>query len=159
MSRSGLSRSGLLRSGLAVLAALNLWWGAWARLAPRHFFDTFPGWGQRWTAAYAPYNEHLVTDLGSTFLTLGFLLVVAAALDDRPLRRTVLSGVLLFGALHLAFHATDRGSLGGAEYGASLVTLAGGVVLPAALLALDVFRSRRSRGRDGAGVDAAEGRG
>ena len=75
--------AGASRLGMARFAALNLWWGVWARLWPRHFFDTFPGFGQRWTAAYPPYNEHLVVDLGSTFLTLGFLLAAGAAVDDR----------------------------------------------------------------------------
>jgi hypothetical protein len=131
-----------MRIGLAVLAALNLWWGGWARVAPRHFFDTFPGWGQRWTAAYGPYNEHLVTDLGSTFLTLGFLLAVAAILTDRRVRRTVLAGVLLFDSLHLLFHATDRAGMAAGSYAASLVALAVGVALPAALLMYDLVRAR-----------------
>lgn len=134
-----------MRVGLGLLAALNLWWGLWARLAPRHFFDTFPGWGQRWTAAYGPYNEHLVTDLGSTFLTLGFLLAVATVLADRRVRRTVLAGVLVFGTLHLVFHAGDRGAMPAGSYAASLGALAAGALLPAGLLLLDVWRARRDR--------------
>jgi hypothetical protein len=133
----------VLRFGTALLAALHLWWGVWARVAPRHFFDTFPGLGQRWTAAYPPYNEHLVTDLGATFLTLGFLLVVAVVSAEPRVRRTVLAGVGLFGALHLLFHATHRGDLGGPSYAGSVVALVVGVVLPAGLLALDLLAARR----------------
>src|SRR3954466_11161944 len=99
----------LVRLGLLAMAALNLSWGAWARFAPRDFFDTFPGFGHHWTAAYPPYNEHLVTDLGSTFLTLAFLLAVGAVLDRRVVRTVVLSGVLLFSGLHLEFHALHQG--------------------------------------------------
>jgi hypothetical protein len=137
-----------VRSGTALLAALHLWWGVWARVAPRHFFDTFPGLGQRWTAAYPPYNEHLVTDLGATFLTLGFLLVVAVVSAEPRVRHTVLAAVALFGALHLVFHATDRGDLGGPSYAGSVVALAVGVLLPVALLALDLLPRRRVDLRD-----------
>src|SRR5262245_7341721 len=110
----------VVRGGLGVLAAVNLWWGAWALGAPRGFFDAFPGWGHRWTAAYPPYNEHLVNDLGATFLTLGVLLAVATALNDRRVTTVVLVGVLVFNSLHLAFHATHHGMLTGFDLGASL---------------------------------------
>ena len=127
----------LIRVVIGVLALANLWWGVWARFAPRHFFDTFPGFGLHWTAAYPPYNEHLVTDLGSTFVTLGFLLAVAAVLDDRRVRAVVLAGVLVFNTLHLAFHASHPGAMVGFDLGASVTTLALGVLAPAALLLLD----------------------
>jgi hypothetical protein len=129
------------RGGAAVLAALNLWWGAWARFAPHHFFDTFPGFGHHWTAAYPPYNEHLVTDLGSTFLTLGFLLVVGTVIADRRIRRLVLAAVVLFNALHLGFHAGHRGTMDAFDFEASVASLAGGVALPLALLAIEAIFS------------------
>ena len=135
------------RTGTAVLAALNLWWGAWAQFAPRHFFDSFPGFGHRWTAAYPPYNEHLVTDLGSTFLTLGFLLVVGAATTQLRIRRLVLVAVVLFNVLHLGFHAGHRGTMDTFDFGASVATLAGGVVVPLVLLLIEL-RRRQSAGRD-----------
>jgi hypothetical protein len=128
---------------MAMLAALNLWWGLWARLAPGHFFDNFPGFGHRWTAAYPPYNEHLVTDLGATFLTLAFFLIAGAAVRSVALRRVAVGGVLLFNALHLSFHAADRGTLAPFDFGASLAMLIGGVVVPAVLLLVDLPRARR----------------
>ena len=134
----------VVRGGIAVLAVLNLWWGAWARFAPRHFFDVFPGLGHHWAAAYPPYNEHLVTDLGSTFLTLAFLLTVAAVLNDRRVRWLVLAAVVIFNALHLGFHALDRGTMGPLDYGASVAALATGVLGPAVLLLIDAVRSRRT---------------
>jgi hypothetical protein len=127
----------LVRLGMAVLAAINAWWGAWARFAPRHFFDTFPGFGHHWTAAYPPYNDHLVTDLGATFLTLAFLLGIGAALRDRTVRWVVLAGVGLFNLLHLSYHAIHFGAMAGIDVGASLTTLALGVVVPAVLLLLN----------------------
>ncbi len=153
----------VVRGGAGVLAGLNLWWGAWARFAPRHFFDTFPGFGHTWTAAYPPYNEHLVTDLGSTFLTLAFLLGIAAVTADVRIRRVVFAAVLVFNGLHLSFHAMDRGAIGPFDFGASVTALAFGVVAPVALLLIE-FRWPSAKGPDGAkaarpdGLRAPEGK-
>ncbi len=138
----------VVRVGLFAFAALHLWWGAWARFDPRGFFSDFPGLGHRWTAGYPPYNEHLVTDLGDTFLTFALLLGLAGWLADRRVSRVVLAGVALFGLLHLAFHAAHAGRLGGADYGWSTATLVGGVVVPVGLLLLTWWptASRRTRG-------------
>ncbi len=124
------------RGGLGTLGVVELVWGGWAYLAPAGFFANFPGFGHRWTYGYPPYNEHLVTDLGATFLTLGVLLVVAAVLDDRRVSVVVLVGVLEFNALHLAYHAMHRGTMGGADYAASLLSLVLGVLVPLALLVI-----------------------
>jgi hypothetical protein len=126
----------LVTAGLLALAALNLWWGAWALAAPRHFFNSFPGFGERWTGAYPPYNQHLVTDLGATFLTLFALLLVAAILRDARVTTVVLFGVIVFNALHLAYHAAHHGELTGGSLVASLASLALGVIGPAVLLVL-----------------------
>lgn len=130
-------RDRLVRAGLVLLGALHLSWGVPATLAPRWFFDNFPGLGHAWTAAYPPYNRHLVTDLGATFTTLGVLLLLAAWLADRKVTAVVLCGVLVFSSLHLAFHLRDHGSLAGVDLVASLAALVMGVVLPVALLVLN----------------------
>jgi hypothetical protein len=124
------------RVGLGALGVVELAWGGWAYLAPARFFASFPGFGHRWTYGYPPYNEHLVTDLGATFVTLGVLLVVAAALDDRRVSAVALVGVLVFNALHLGYHAMHRGTMGGTDYGFSLLSLVLGILVPLALLAL-----------------------
>lgn len=131
-----INRRTVLGTGLVVLGVLNLIWGSWAVLAPRRFFDTFPGFGQRWTGAYPPYNEHLVTDLGATFCTLAVLLLAAAALRDRRVTTVVLAGVLVFSTLHLAFHATRHGLLYGWGLAGSITAVLLGVAVPAALLLL-----------------------
>ena len=136
----------MVRAGIAALAVVNAWWGAWAWFAPRSFFDTFPGFGHHWTAAYPPYNEHLVTDLGSTFLTLAALLAAAAVLPDRRVRVVVLGGVLVFNGLHLAFHVGHHEGMAPFDVEASLTSLALGVLAPVALLLLDAWVTpRRTR--------------
>jgi hypothetical protein len=138
----------VVRAGMGVLAAVNAWWGAWARFAPRNFFDTFPGFGHHWTAAYPPYNEHLVTDLGATFLTLAFLLVLGALVDSRTARWVVLASVAVFNALHLSFHASHPGGMGGFDTAASLTTLVLGVLAPVFLLAWERPWNRRPGSAD-----------
>jgi len=135
-----LTRRQVLRYGLVVLGVLHLWWGLWATVAPRHFFDTFPGFGQRWTAAYPPYNAHLVSDVGATFITLAVLLLIAALVRDRRVTAVVLIGVIVFSSLHLVFHAAHAGALRGGALAASLISLALGVVVPAGLLVLTKVR-------------------
>jgi hypothetical protein len=131
----------LVRAGLLLLGLLHLSWGAVATIAPRAFFDAFPGFGPGWTAAYPPYNAHLMTDVGAAFVTLGVLLLAAAWLDDRRVTAVVLAGVLIFSTLHLAFHLRDRGALTGFDLYASLVSLVAGVLAPIALLLLSRRRS------------------
>jgi hypothetical protein len=126
----------LVRAGLILLGLLHLSWGVPAVLAPRWFFDTFPGFGLAWTAAYPPYNAHLMTDVGAAFTTIGVLLLLAAWLDDRRVTAVVLVGVLIFSTLHLVFHLRDHGLLHGFDLGASLTSLAAGVLAPVALLLL-----------------------
>jgi hypothetical protein len=136
-----MSRS--VRAGLALLGVLYLAGGLPALLAPRWFFDSFPGFGHRWTAAYPPYNQHLVADLGATFVTLALLLLVAAWLADRRVGVVVLVAVLVFSTLHLAFHAAHHGALTGPDLGAGLTALALGVLFPAGLL-VTVCRGHRA---------------
>lgn len=125
----------------AALGVAYGWWGIWAVAFPQHFFSTFPGFGRRWTAAYPPYNQHLVADLGATFLTLAFLLGVGAATRNRGVRTLALLAAALFGALHLAFHVADHGNLGTQDLVASLAALTLGVIVPLVLVLVDRMES------------------
>ncbi len=131
------------RAGVAALGLVELSWGGWAYFAPAEFYRDFPGFGHRWTAGYPPYNEHLIADLGATFLTIGALLVFAAVRNDNRVTAVVLAGAMLFNVLHLAFHATHEGTMTGADYPLSLLALLFGVLVPAVLLAL-LPRHRRA---------------
>ena len=132
--RPGRRWSALRRGASALLGLVELSWGGWAYFSPASFFADFPGFGHRWTGAYPPYNEHLTSDLGATFLTLGVLLLAAAVLDDRRVSAVVLAGVLVFNVLHLAYHARHEGELGAADWAASVLALALGVLAPIAIL-------------------------
>jgi hypothetical protein len=123
----------LRRLGFGGLGLLNAFWGLWGIVAPAHFFDTFPGFGRRWTGAYPPYNEHLVMDLGATFLLIGVLLTGVALVDRPVVTWLVTAGVTLFNALHLVFHLGHRGSMADGDYWLSVAALAAGVLAPTAL--------------------------
>ncbi len=63
---------------LGVLLLIALVIGLWALLAPRSFYDSFPGGnGMHWVSADGPYNRHLVSDVGSMYLALAALTVAA----------------------------------------------------------------------------------
>jgi hypothetical protein len=125
------------RIGSAVLGAVYAWWGVWALLFPHHFFETFPGLGRRWTAAYPPYNEHLVNDVGAIFLTMAYLGIAGAIVRNSGVRAVAFVAIALFGGLHLAFHVGHHGELAGGDLIASLLALAGGVVVPLLLLLIE----------------------
>ena len=90
---------------LAALAVSAAYPGRLGALAPRSFFDEFPGAGRHWTAALPAYSEHLVTDVGAFYLGFALLLAWAAWRPSRELVVPVCSAFALFSALHLAWHA------------------------------------------------------
>ena len=124
----------LVRAGMWLLGLVYLGWGVPAVVAPQWFFDHFPGLGQHWTAAYPPYNEHLMTDVGVAACTLGGMLVAGAFLADRKVNAIVLGAVAFYESLHLVFHLREHGALGSASLTLSLLSLAVGVLFPIALL-------------------------
>jgi hypothetical protein len=136
-----------VRLAMGALGVVHAVWGVWARFFPRNFFENFPGFGRRWTAAYPPYNEHLVTDLGATFLTLAVLLVTGAVVHSYAVRTVALVAVGLFSGLHLDFHARHTGAMAGPDLALSLVSLVVGLLVPVALLVVDRLAVRRRSAR------------
>ena len=100
-----------MRALLAALAVSAVYPGAWAVVAPRSFFDEFPGAGRHWTAELPAYSEHLVTDVGAFYLGFALLLAWAAMRPSRELVVPVCSAFALFSALHLAWHAAHLDGL------------------------------------------------
>ena len=95
----------LLRALLAVLALGAAVPGTWAMLAPRSFYDDFPG-PARWVSELPPYNAHLVTDVGAFYLAFTILFAWAALRPDRALVLPLCISWTLFGSAHLAWHVT-----------------------------------------------------
>lgn len=129
----------------ALLAALSLsaaYPGAWATVAPRSFFDTFPGAGHHWTAALPAYNAHLIADVGAFYLAFALLFAWAAVRPSRELIVPVGTAFALFSALHLAFHVTHLDGFSTTDAVAQTASLA--AVLVASLGAVALARRRPS---------------
>lgn len=121
----------VVRVGLVLLALGQGGGAVWALLAPRGFYDGFPGGGWHWVAALPPYNEHLIRDYGASFTALSVLALAAAIVAERRLVLVAL-GVWLVAALpHLAFHVAHAGDGGG-----SIAALALGAAAPLILIPL-----------------------
>ncbi len=124
-----------LRWAAALLALPQAVTGAWAAFAPRHWYDTFPGFGPLLVAAEPPYNAHLATDAGAGFLATGMMLLVAAATGGWAHLRLALTGFLVFAAAHLLFHAANPApGLSDAENAVNVAVLTAATAFPALLL-------------------------
>ncbi|MEZ5380670.1 MAG: hypothetical protein R2754_02605 [Microthrixaceae bacterium] len=93
-----------IRVVLVALGVPNVVTGAWAVVAPRSWYETFPGWAPRLISAYPPYNQHLATDAGTGLLITGLLVLGAAAWPRRDIVLTASAGFALFGLVHATFH-------------------------------------------------------
>jgi hypothetical protein len=99
----GHARRAVARSALLLLALAALYQGIWAQLAPRSFYENFPG-GMSWVASEGPFNEHLVRDIGGLVNGLGVVALVAAWTLSRPVILANTLGWLVYALPHLAFH-------------------------------------------------------
>jgi hypothetical protein len=152
----------VLRIGLVALALPQVAIGLWGLLAPRTFYDDFPGTGHAWVSVLGPYDEHLLRDATAGFLALGVLLGWAAIAPSPVLVRAALGAWLVFAVPHLIFHATHTGGLSTADNIADLTGLAFEVVLPVVLLVgtrRTVWRVRAGEVRLGAATTAHGGTG
>ena len=130
----GAARIRLARLLLALLALIQGIAAVWALVLPRAFFDDFPGAGATWVRLLPPYNEHLITDYGASFLALSVLLAIAAWLADVRLLR-VASVVWLVAAVpHLVWHLFHLDGFGTADAVAQTFTLALTALAPIAVL-------------------------
>lgn len=118
----------------AILAVTAVYVGAWAELAPRSFYDSFPGFGRHWVSAAGPYNEHLVRDVGGLYLAL--LLVSGWAVVRSRGEVFALAGCawLVFSVPHFAFHMVHLDGFDGLDKAGNVISLGGTVVLAALLL-------------------------
>ena len=84
-----------IRAVFAYLALQSALIGVWALMAPRSFYDDFPGAGRAWVAVDGPYNEHLVRDVGALNLAILVVFALAAFRPSRDLIRLA-AGVTRF---------------------------------------------------------------
>ena len=141
-------RSWVRRVPLAILALTGLQLGVWIQVAPRSFFDEFPGGGHRWVSAFGPFNEHLLRDFGAMNLALGLLALVAVIRDERLLVRAASGAWFVFGVQHLAFHSMHLDMLDGVDRWAS----PGALVVVVGLAVASWFLAPAPAGLDPAAV-------
>ena len=108
----------------------------WILVAPRGFYNTFPGAGAHWVSALPPYNEHLERDFGATSLGIALLAGLAAYWMDKRVIQAAALTLLAAGLPHLIYHLTTTGHYSTGDNIASLFGLALDVVLPLGLLYL-----------------------
>jgi hypothetical protein len=125
-----------IRVGLIYLAVTIGWLAIWILIAPKGFYDDFPGGSTHWVSALPPYNEHLERDFGAASLGLALLVSLAAAWMEKRVIQAAALTVLVAGIPHLAYHLTTTERYSTSDNVGSLIGLSLDVVVPLALLYL-----------------------
>ena len=128
--------AGLMRIGLILLVIPQLVAGLWAFLAPRSFYDSFPGFGRVWVAPVGDYNEHFIADTGNLLLVVALLVAIAAYYLERRLVRVSLALWLVFAVPHLISHVRLMDLFSTSDNLGNVGSLAFAVALPIVLLLL-----------------------
>jgi hypothetical protein len=119
------------RVGLVLVAVAQAEIGIWGLVAPRSFFDNYPGAGHHWVSELGVYNQHLVRDFAAAELGFAVLLIGAAIWFGRTVVLIAGTAFLTATIPHFAYHLTTTGSFSTADDVASL----GGFVLEIAVVA------------------------
>ncbi len=120
---------------LVAVAVPQLITGLWAVLAPRSWFDDFPGIGPALVGAEPPFNRHLATDAGGAFLATGVAVLIAVIWPRRQLVTMALVTYLTFALPHAVYHAAHEApELSSAGDAANVILLFTGVAMAAVLL-------------------------
>lgn len=130
---------GLIRFALVYMAVAVGLVAVWILIAPKHFYDEFPG-PSHWVSALPPYNEHLIRDFGSAGLGLAVLAGLAAVWMQRRLVQATAIALFLGSLPHAIYHLTTTEAYSTAD---NVFTLAGlylEVLLPLAVLYLATGR-------------------
>jgi hypothetical protein len=98
--------AGMKRIGLAILTLGSAPLGLWATLAPRSFYDNFPGMGRHWVRLDGPYNHHLVSDFGALNLALSAVTIAALIWLTPRLVQVTAVAWLLYAIPHELYHVT-----------------------------------------------------
>ena len=122
------TRRRLLRTFLILLAIPQVLIGVWALVDPSGWYTTFPGGGNEWLPLFGSYDQHLARDVGSSFLAIGVVLLLAALWMDRRLVLAAGAAYLAYQLPHFVYHLT-----------ADNVLSTGDQILNGILLGLGVF--------------------
>jgi len=95
------------RVGLVLLGVPGLLIAAWILLAPRSFYDDFPGFGNPWVSPDGPFNEHLLRDYGASQLALVVLTVCALVWFSKPLVVGTALAWFVASTPHLVYHVLN----------------------------------------------------
>jgi hypothetical protein len=136
-----------IRIALIYLTVTIGFLAIWILVAPRGFYDNFPGGSAHWVSALPPYNEHLERDFGATSLGLALLTGLAAYWMDRRVIQATALAMLAAGLPHLVYHLTTTEHYSTGDNVASLIGLALDVVLPLGLLYLVSDGAQRAPAR------------
>lgn len=109
--------------------------GVWAWLAPRSFFDDFPGGpAAPWVAALPPYNEHLVRDVGALYLAFTVLFLWAARRPSPQLVVPLGVAWIVAQVPHVVFHLAHDEGLPRGDWLLQAAGLGGMVLVAAAVV-------------------------
>jgi hypothetical protein len=104
VEEQAVNRTIVVRAALLYGAYVNASVGVWATIAPRSWYDSFPGLGRVWVATDGPYNEHLVRDVGALGIGLTIVLLAAAWLMTRELVLTAGIAMTVAAIPHTLYH-------------------------------------------------------
>lgn len=125
-----------IRIALLYLAITTGILAVWILVAPRSFYDDFPGGPAHWVSALPPYNEHLERDFGAASLGIALLTWLAAYWMDRRVIQAAALTWIAAGLPHLIYHLTTTEHYSIGDNVASLIGLTLDVLLPLAILYL-----------------------
>ena len=127
---------------LALLAFSACIVGFWAQLAPKSFYDDFPGFGHHWVSVDGPYNEHLVRDVGGLNLALAVVTLAALIYLAPRMVRTAAFAWLVYSVPHFLYHLNHLGAYNGSDKAGNVVSLALTIVMPIVLIFLSATGAR-----------------
>jgi hypothetical protein len=136
-----------IRIALLYLAITIGVLAVWILVAPRGFYDDFPGGSAHWVSALPPYNEHLERDFGAASLGLALLAGLAAYWMEKRVIQAAALTLVAAGLPHLIYHLTTTEHYSTGDNVASLIGLALDVVLPLGLLYLVSDGAQHEPGR------------
>src|SRR5438874_1584169 len=83
-----------------------------AVIAPKQYFEHFPGAGHTWVAIDGPYNEHLMRDYGALNLALAAVALCALIFMTRELIIVAGLATVVYAVPHVAYHLAHPSRIG-----------------------------------------------